>query len=170
MNAPASGIAIPASRARERQSRARCGVRIAPRRPRHTAGRPVTRQCRPRSPRSRAGSPRVSVPVLSNATARTAARRSRCAPPLMRTPLRAAAESADTIDTGVEMTSAQGHEITSSTRDRYSHVATSAPRRGEEHWPPERPARSPPACRSSRNDRRRTAPARVSLAPLRPGG
>ena len=74
-----------------------------------------------------AGSPRVSVPVLSNAIARTAARRSRCAPPLMSTPLRAAADSADTIDTGVEMTSAHGHEITSSTSDRYSHVDTSAP-------------------------------------------
>ena len=70
-----------------------------------------------------AGSPRVSVPVLSNATARTAASRSRWAPPLISTPFRAAAESADTIDTGVEITSAHGQEMTSRTSARYSHVA-----------------------------------------------
>ena len=60
----------------------------------------------------------VNVPVLSNATQRTSARRSRCAPPLIRTPLRAAAASAETIETGVEMTSAQGQEITSRTSAR----------------------------------------------------
>ena len=60
----------------------------------------------------------VSVPVLSNATQRTAASRSSRAPPLMSTPLRAAAASAETIDTGVEMTSAHGHEMTSSTSER----------------------------------------------------
>ena len=63
-------------------------------------------------------SPFVSVPVLSNATTRTPASRSRCAPPLTSTPLRAAADSADTIETGVEMTSAHGQEITSSTSAR----------------------------------------------------
>ena len=62
--------------------------------------------------------PVVSVPVLSNATQRTAASRSRCAPPLMSTPLRAAAASAETIETGVEITSAHGQEITSSTSAR----------------------------------------------------
>ncbi len=62
--------------------------------------------------------PLVSVPVLSKATQRTAASRSRRAPPLMSTPLRAAAASADTIETGVEMTSAHGHEMTSSTSER----------------------------------------------------
>ena len=36
------------------------------------------------------------------------ARRSSCAPPLISTPFRAAAASAETIETGVEMTSAQG--------------------------------------------------------------
>ena len=62
--------------------------------------------------------PRVSVPVLSNATHRTRLVRSRCMPPLISTPLRAAPASAATIDTGVEMTSAHGHETTSSTRPR----------------------------------------------------
>ncbi len=36
----------------------------------------------------------------------------------MSTPLRAAAASAETIDTGVEMTSAHGHEMTSRTSER----------------------------------------------------
>src|SRR4029450_13575150 len=61
---------------------------------------------------------RVSVPVLSNAITRTDARCSRGAPPLMSPPLRAAADNAATIDTGVEMTNAHGHEMTSSTRAR----------------------------------------------------
>ena len=36
--------------------------------------------------------------------------------------MRAAAASAETIDTGVEMTSAHGHEITSSTSERENQV------------------------------------------------
>ena len=44
--------------------------------------------------------------------------RSRCTPPLISTPLRAAPASAATIDTGVEMTSAHGHETTSRTSAR----------------------------------------------------
>ena len=40
------------------------------------------------------------------------------APPLISTPLRAAAASAETTETGVEMTSAHGHEMTSSTSAR----------------------------------------------------
>ena len=69
-------------------------------------------------PATTVGSPWVSVPVLSNATVRTAASRSRCAPPLMSTPRRAAVASAATIDTGVEITSAHGHATTSSTSAR----------------------------------------------------
>ncbi len=64
------------------------------------------------------GVPCVSVPVLSNARLRTAASRSRCAPPLMSTPRRAPAASADTTATGVAMTSAHGQAITSSTSAR----------------------------------------------------
>ena len=64
------------------------------------------------------GAPRVSVPVLSNAMQRTTLVRSRCTPPLMSTPLRAAPASAATIETGVEMTSAHGHDTTSSTSAR----------------------------------------------------
>ena len=63
-------------------------------------------------------SPLVSVPVLSNATTQAPASRSRWAPPLTSTPFRAAADSAETIETGVEMTSAHGQEITSSTSAR----------------------------------------------------
>ena len=44
--------------------------------------------------------------------------RSRCTPPLISTPFRAAVAIADTTDTGVEITSAHGHEITSSTSAR----------------------------------------------------
>ena len=62
--------------------------------------------------------PCVSVPVLSNAMQRTAASCSRRAPPLISTPFRAAAASADTIETGVEITSAHGQEMTSSTSER----------------------------------------------------
>ena len=47
----------------------------------------------------------------------------------MRTPLRAAAASADTIETGVEITSAHGHEMTSSTSDRYTQLLHSAPKK-----------------------------------------
>ena len=64
------------------------------------------------------GAPRVSVPVLSNAMHRTRLVRSRCAPPLINTPLRAAPASAATIDTGVEITSAHGHDTTSRTSAR----------------------------------------------------
>ena len=64
------------------------------------------------------GVPRVSVPVLSKATQRIALARSRWAPPLISTPFRAAPASAATIETGVEMTSAHGHETTSRTSAR----------------------------------------------------
>src|SRR6185436_11191939 len=74
------------------------------------------------------GAPRVRVPVLSNATQRTVLARSRYIPPLISTPLRAADASAATIDTGVEITSAQGHDTTSSTSARYSHSCQAAPR------------------------------------------
>src|SRR3954469_21599610 len=73
------------------------------------------------------GVPRVSVPVLSNATQRTRLVRSRCAPPLINTPLRAAAASAATIETGVEITSAHGQDTTSSTSARYPQVDHEAP-------------------------------------------
>ena len=73
------------------------------------------------------GLPCVSVPVLSNATLRTDASRSRCAPPLMSTPRRAPAASADTMATGVAMTSAHGQAMTSSTSARYSHTDHSSP-------------------------------------------
>ncbi len=63
-------------------------------------------------------SPRVSVPVLSNATVEIAASRSIAAPPLISTPWRAAPASAETIDTGVEMTSAHGQATTSTTSAR----------------------------------------------------
>ena len=72
------------------------------------------------------GAPRVSVPVLSNATQRTLLVFSRCTPPLISTPLRAAPASAATIETGVEITSAHGQETTSSTSARYSHVSQPA--------------------------------------------
>ena len=55
-----------------------------------------------------AGRPSVSVPVLSNATPRIAAACSRCAPPLTSTPAADERPSADTIATGVEITSAHG--------------------------------------------------------------
>ena len=51
-------------------------------------------------------------------SARTAARRSSAAPPLISTPRLAAADTAATIDTGVEITSAHGHDTTSSTSAR----------------------------------------------------
>ena len=61
------------------------------------------------------GLPSVIVPVLSNATARSLRAFSRCTPPLTRMPRRAAAASPETIVTGVEITSAHGQAITSST-------------------------------------------------------
>ena len=110
-------------------------------------------------------SPVVSVPVLSNATTRTPARRSRCAPPLISTPFRAAAESAATIDTGVEITSAHGHAMTSSTSARYNH--TGSARAARAAAPPRRspPARARSACRPARIDRRTSARARAVPAP-----
>ncbi len=64
------------------------------------------------------GTPWVSVPVLSKAMQRIVPARSRCTPPLIRTPLRAAPARAATTDTGVEITSAQGQETTSRTSAR----------------------------------------------------
>src|SRR5688572_28788067 len=44
-------------------------------------------------------------------------------PPLTSTPCLAAPASADTIDTGVEITSAHGHDTTSNTSARYSQIS-----------------------------------------------
>ncbi len=62
----------------------------------------------------------VSVPVLSNAIARVFAASSRNAPPFTRTPARAARLIALTSATGVEITSAHGHAVTSTTSARES--------------------------------------------------
>jgi hypothetical protein len=75
-------------------------------------------------------SPAVKVPVLSNASARTAASRSSAAPPFTSTPRLAAADTAATIETGVEITSAHGHETTSRTSARYTHSRAGAPSSG----------------------------------------
>ena len=64
------------------------------------------------------GVPRVSVPVLSNATQRTRARAFEVHAALDQHPLARRAASAATIETGVEITSAHGHETTSSTSAR----------------------------------------------------
>ena len=69
--------------------------------------------------------PDVSVPVLSNATHVMRPSCSRCAPPLINTPERAAAVNAETMDTGVEITSAHGHATTSSVMARYTQVENS---------------------------------------------
>ena len=58
--------------------------------------------------------PRVSVPVLSNATARTRPSASMKRPPLNRMPLRAALAIADRMVAGVAITSAHGEATTSS--------------------------------------------------------
>ena len=55
-----------------------------------------------------AGSPRVSVPVLSKQMASTSARRSTAAPPRKRTPRRAPAAMAASTAEGMERTRAQG--------------------------------------------------------------
>ena len=57
----------------------------------------------------------VIVPVLSMASAVVRPGASMYAPPLIRTPARAEAVKAATMETGVEMTSAQGQAITSKT-------------------------------------------------------
>ncbi len=62
--------------------------------------------------------PRVSVPVLSNATARTLPSASMKRPPLNSTPLRAALAIADSMVDGVAMTSAHGEATTSSVMAR----------------------------------------------------
>ena len=64
------------------------------------------------------GLPLVTVPVLSRQTFLRVRPASRYTPPLINTPRRAAAETAETMVTGVEITRAQGQEITSSTRAR----------------------------------------------------
>ena len=69
---------------------------------------------------ARAGWPRVRVPVLSKAMARRRRAASRCTPPLMSRPKRAARARALTRVTGVAMTSAQGQAMTSSASARYS--------------------------------------------------
>ena len=64
------------------------------------------------------GRPSVIVPVLSTARARSLPTASRNAPPLMSTPRRAIAVRPETTETGVEMTSAHGQAMTSSTSAR----------------------------------------------------
>jgi hypothetical protein len=54
----------------------------------------------------------VRVPVLSRAAAVTDARASRWAPPLKRTPRRAALETAETMVAGMDMTRAHGDATT----------------------------------------------------------
>jgi hypothetical protein len=60
----------------------------------------------------------VRVPVLSIATTFAIPAASNAAPPLTRMPRRDAAPMAETIETGVEITSAQGQAMTSSARAR----------------------------------------------------
>ena len=62
--------------------------------------------------------PRVSVPVLSKATALTRPSASMKRPPLNRMPWRAALAMAERMVAGVAMTSAQGEATTSSTMAR----------------------------------------------------
>ena len=62
--------------------------------------------------------PVVRVPVLSKAKVSTAASVSSAAPPLNSTPPRAAADSAERIAAGTEMTMAQGLAATSRVADR----------------------------------------------------
>ncbi len=62
--------------------------------------------------------PRVSVPVLSNAIARTRPSASMKRPPLNSTPLRAALAMADRMVAGVAITSAHGEATTSSVMAR----------------------------------------------------
>ena len=62
------------------------------------------------------GLPAVSVPVLSNAMVFTVLATSKDVPPLIKTPFLAALPMAETMATGVEITKAQGHAITSNSR------------------------------------------------------
>ena len=64
------------------------------------------------------GLPSVSVPVLSNAMARTRPRDSRSAPPLISTPPRAARATAASTALGVAIASAQGLAATKTAMDR----------------------------------------------------
>ena len=60
----------------------------------------------------------MSVPVLSKATRVVRAVASITAPPFISRPLRAPVESAEVMDAGTEMTSAQGQPISSSASAR----------------------------------------------------
>ena len=109
-----TGGASAYSQNRLRRSGARSGVRSTPRARRSRSGampfNAIDADDFRRAPRQRAG--------LVERDAPHAAARSRCAPPLISTPFRAAPASAATIDTGVEITSAHGQETTSSTSAR----------------------------------------------------
>ena len=80
------------------------------------------------STRATRGRPRVRVPVLSKATAVRLAGSSRNEPPLTSTPLRAALVSPATMDTGVEMTSAHGQAMTSTTSASYTQADHAPPK------------------------------------------
>ena len=67
---------------------------------------------------STTGSPRVTTPVLSKATAVAPASSSSTSPPFTSTPARAAEAIAATMVTGVEITSAQGQAMRMVTRAR----------------------------------------------------
>ena len=64
------------------------------------------------------GVPAVSVPVLSSVTTRMRARSSSASPPLISTPLRAAAPIAEITATGIEITSEHGQATISSASAR----------------------------------------------------
>src|SRR5699024_11305521 len=68
------------------------------------------------------GLPSVNVPVLSNAIDLIAPALSRDVPPFISTPFLAAFPIAETIATGVEITSAQGQATTNKASPLYVHV------------------------------------------------
>jgi hypothetical protein len=77
--------------------------------------------------------PRVSVPVLSKAIARTLPSASRWCAPFTRIPSRVARVSAAMVTTGAARTIAQGHAMTSRTSARYAQVESPRIPAGEGH-------------------------------------
>ncbi len=82
----------------------------------------------------RRGFPWVSVPVLSNAIARTLPSASRCAPPLIKTPPFAARATAAKTAEGVEIASAHGEAATMSDTPRRIAACQRRCRWRSDHW------------------------------------
>ena len=157
-----SALARVDDRARRSDARSACSSDAAA-----SAARRRRRRRRAARTSTTCSCPVVSVPVLSNATQRTAASRSRCAPPLISTPLRAARGQRRRRSTPASRSPARTGRRSPAAPARDRSRCPSAPPAAAAARPRPPPrARAPPACRSARSARRTSGRRALRLRPL----